>query len=164
MLISTLYFPLLFSCTQRSFTLPHFHTGPQNYVQNVTSLTRYGRLSDWLFLNLNFRAPMTANHKTNSCRASSSLWNLLCPVPGVSLGRRAQRNQSNLLVNSLTFSVRLATFSHVYMVRIRSWATSGGTNLSSRASWTALSSASTRAEMFHTKKLIQKFVCDIKRS
>ena len=47
--------------------------------------------------------------------------------------------------------MRLATFSHVYIVRMRSWATSGGTNLLSRASWTALCRAATKAEMVHKK-------------
>ena len=51
----------------------------------------------------------------------------------------------------LTTSVRLATFCHVYMVLIRSCAVSGGTTLLLRASWTALSSATRRAEMLKAK-------------
>ena len=51
----------------------------------------------------------------------------------------------------LTLSVRRATFCHVYIVLIRSWATFGATNVLFLAASTALSKAATRAEIRYVK-------------
>lgn len=103
----------------------------------ITTMPLIGYCFTWIFPRK--QQPIRDNAQISKNTCGNCLENFSCDVTKEMCwsGRSVE----------LTFSVRLATFSHVYMVLIRSWATCGVTKVLSRAFCTALSNATTRAEI-----------------